>query len=258
VEAPVGRGERKPATAVEAARTVQASLRLLDDAFSLLVAAVDLEEGTQEDAAELISAANAVGEFQRRVRDRMKDHILEWFLQNKARAREVVIGDVKYFGEKEKKVKCRDVVEAGLAVSRALFGDKLWAAVFGDEVLFEAVMGGVKELFQRAISSDGLMQGACREILAADAVEQLRRELAESGAELTAEQVANAEAAAFAEFFEESWPDGLGKDAAAKKLGVANLRFVYRKGGHDAKYFKELEARAAAARQQQHLGKGAP
>lgn len=236
-------------TTEAAAYNVREIVKLLADSLDLLLTSVNSEESSVDDVAELISITNTLGERARAFKALSDERVLEWLLLNKAgpngtRLDEIVIGDQKYFGEKEKKIKCRDMPETGVAVASVVFGEHLLAALQGDETAYGSVMGGVREMFRLAVSSDGLKQGACREILGAGAVKALRMRLSAERREPTAAEIEAAERSGFSQFFEESWPDGLGVTDRARKLGVSNARFRWREGGGDKKYFAQKDSAA--------------
>lgn len=224
-------------------------------AMLAMLGMVDEVESPHDDVAELMGAITVLGEQYRELRGAVEARVLEWLRRNDGRVREVRVGDMKWWGEKEKSVRCLEVGAAGAAAFRALHWTALLELTFGDEEAAQRVLALVRDLFRSVVSSGGLKEGATRDVLQAAAEAEVRAmweadpaSVPTMGAETPEAALARAvEAARVASYiahFEETWPDKVKGGDPATRLGVANLRFVHRVAGGTK---KELDAMDRAA-----------
>jgi hypothetical protein len=233
------------------------AVRAAATAIEEMLALVDPLDSHHDDVADLILSVVVFGEQYRQVKPEMEASVLGWLLHNAGGVRSVRVGDWKYWGEKEKSVKCLDAGEAGAALAEVYMGELLMSALSGDEGAFRAVLDALRGLFQEFVSANGLKEGASRKALAEAAERRLRAAHAadpesvqvmegESPGAALERAVEAAREAAVLRHWEESWPDRLKGGEPRVKLGVASLRFVHRVGGGTKQELEEMERRRLA------------
>lgn len=232
-------------------------LQELRGSIECLISMLDPVAGSHDDVAEIILAVQQLGELFRQVRPEMETGVLDWLLRNEGGVRSVRVGELKYFGEKDKSVRCLDVGDAGEALFRLELWHTLLGALGGDLDVAEQIVGAVRELFQRYVSTSGIKEGAARSALADAAERELRADHA-AGLRAIEPQEGETPAAALervvqvererviSAHWEENWPDKLKGSPAATKLGVANLRFVHRSAGGTKQELESAERKALA------------
>jgi hypothetical protein len=245
--------------AFEAARNrVTAALKETRSAITAMLGLVDPKGSGHDDVAELILSVTLLGEHYREIRPEADAMVLQWLLDNEDGIRRVRVGEWSWWGEKEKSVKLLDVGETGAALIRTSLGDLLMAALGGDVDRFEEVVAALRGFFRDFVSANGLKDGACRKALQDGAEHALRVAYAADpetialgegeSPEAALERAVEAEREAiYLAHWCESWPDKLAGGEPKVKLGVANLRFVYRQGGGTKADFEEMERRRLAA-----------
>jgi hypothetical protein len=217
---------------------------------------LDPEMGHHDDVAELIDAVSLLRELHGEIKPEMEAFVLSWLLRNVGGVRSVRVGEMKYWGEKEKSTRCLDVGEAGMTMAHIRLERSLLVVAGGGDP--DEFWPGVRDLFREVVSSGGLKEGACRELLGDDAEEALRADyqLDPSCIALLPEETPDAalaravEAAregAFLQHFEESWPDKVKGGEPKTKLGVGNLRFLFRRGGGTKKELEEMNRQRVAS-----------
>lgn len=194
--------------------------RELGKAFEIMVELTDPVEAPHDQVAALLVAVSAARDHVQDARSLVDAKALAWLRENRdesgAHWREILVGDMKWWGERVKHVRCKtDVGAAGMAAARAIAWEQILGATFGDEEGAEAVLLAIRDLFRSIVSAGGLKEAATRTALGPDA---------------------------YAEHFEEDWPDKLAGGKPEVKLGVANLRFVHRVNGGDPKDLKRMDA----------------
>ncbi len=228
-------------------RAVAEAASRLRSAFAALLDALDLADGRHDDAAEVIQRSREVAALGRELAEQAEERVLAWLRQNRHGHRDVVIGDLRYFGQREKREKVRDLPVAFGALARAELGEVVGAATYGDLDLAGRVFAALEQFAASFVSTSGLKTGACRAAIARQAEAELRAGIVEP----SEQEVEAAGRAAFERLWEVSWPDALGDQPAPKEtLGVANLRFLLHQTS-DARTKKDLAAmleRAAVAR----------
>ena len=117
--------------------------RELVEAVEELVELVDPVEAELYDASAVAMLVSESARWAARIRDLLSSRVLLWLARNAAAEREIIVGEVKYFGERDKKVKVRDMPLAVGALFAALearkqrqperYGEPLLAALGGDD-----------------------------------------------------------------------------------------------------------------------------
>lgn len=249
--------ERSPAFA-SARERVTVALRETEAALEALLEEVDPQMTHHDDVAELLMASTSLAEFHRRIDPQTKAAVLEWLLHNVLGVRSVRVGDLKFWGEKEKTVKCLDVGDAFATVAHVRLENRLLEVAGGEEEARDRFWTGLRDVAREVVSANGLKEGACRKCLADDAETRLRETaklnpgevavlVGESPPTALARAVEAARETAFLMHFVEDWPDRLSGGDPKTKLGVGNLRFLHRVGGGTKRELEDLERQRLAA-----------
>jgi hypothetical protein len=204
-------------------KSVGEALALLHLRFTILVEALDLADGAHDDAAELILRARELSALARDLAAAADQRVLAWFRSNKHGHRDVVVGEFRFYGERVKREKVRDLPKAFGALARAELAEPVGRATAGDVDAAAMLFGALEQFAASFVSASGLKAGACRSALARHAEAELRAGLVEP----SEQEVEAAGRAAFEALWEVEWPDKLGSQEGVKEtLGVANLRFL--------------------------------
>lgn len=235
-----------------------AALQEAGAAFEALLELVDPRETHHDDVAELLMAHAALAELHRTTDPETKNAVLAWLLDNVGGIRAVTVGELKYWGEKDKTTKCIDVGVAFATLAHIRLENRLLEVAAGEEGAQSRFWGGLRDVAREVVSSNGLKEGACRQALGDEAEEELRAEVrlnpgavgaleGEAPEQALERAISVAREASFLQHFVEEWPDKLMGGAPQTKLGVANLRFVHRRGGGTKKELEEMERKRLAA-----------
>ena len=171
----------------------------LVESITMLISSVDSEESSHDDVATLIVSVMSAVRMVGVARKLAESRVLQWLAENENEKRAVVIGDLKYYGERDKTVKVREFPKALRAVIEGSCLDQMAEILLGDEEAIEQLLALVSGNLSTLISARGLKAGACKKALGADVFDQ---------------------------HWVTKWDNKLAKGEPAKKLGVANTRFV--------------------------------
>lgn len=232
----------------QASRDFADAMALFQTTGSRLASLLDEKEASHDEAAELCMRMRGISALASEIKGQLSQAVLSWLARNRWGFAEIVIGDDKYYGVKEKSEKLNNLKQAFQYLSARAIGPVVLTAVWGDEQNATAILDAVANLAEKIVSASGLKSGAVRQLCG----ELAASELAEKELEATPAQIAAEQRRMFEKLYTVIWEDDLEEGEPAKALGVANMRFLMRRAGDEwtKKRLAEMLERAKLAREQ--------